>query len=45
MVSRNYVVFANHPAGDGVIIFTPDDTHFDIAMAAIERGMHVLITK
>ena len=24
--------------GDVAIIFTPDDTHFDIAMAAIERG-------
>jgi D-galacturonate reductase len=32
-------------AGDFVIIFTPDDTHFPIAMAAIERGMHVLVTK
>ena len=32
-------------AGDVAIIFTPDDTHFDIAMACIERGLHVLITK
>merc|ERR1712087_283783 len=31
--------------GDCAIIFTPDDTHFDIAMACIERGMHVMITK
>lgn len=31
--------------GDAVIIFTPDDTHLDIALAAIERGLHVLITK
>lgn len=31
--------------GDAVTIFTPDDTHFDIAMAAIERGLHVLVTK
>merc|ERR1711920_624494 len=31
--------------GDLAIIFTPDDTHFDIAMACIERGMHVMITK
>lgn len=34
-----------YKAGDAVTIFTPDDTHFDIAMAAIERGLHVLITK
>ncbi|EIN13507.1 D-galacturonic acid reductase [Punctularia strigosozonata HHB-11173 SS5] len=32
-------------AGDAVIIFTPDNTHFAIAMYAIERGMHVLVTK
>jgi D-galacturonate reductase len=31
--------------GDLVTVFTPDDTHFDIALAAIERGIHVLITK
>ena len=32
-------------AGDAVTIFTPDDTHFKIAMAAVERGLHVLVTK
>ena len=31
--------------GDVCIIFTPDDTHFDIAMAAVERGLHVMVTK
>ncbi len=31
--------------GDSVIVFTPDDTHFEIAMAAIERDCHVLIAK
>ncbi len=31
--------------GDLVTIFTPDDTHFDIAMAAVERGLHVLAAK
>ena len=31
--------------GDAVTIFTPDDTHFDIALAAIEKGLHVLVTK
>lgn len=31
--------------GDAVTIFTPDDTHFKIAMAAVERGLHVLVTK
>lgn len=31
--------------GDAVTIFTPDDTHFAIAMAAVERGLHVLVTK
>ncbi|PFH54634.1 hypothetical protein AMATHDRAFT_44463 [Amanita thiersii Skay4041] len=31
--------------GDAVIIFTPDSTHFNIALYAIERGIHVLVTK
>ena len=31
--------------GSAVAIFTPDTTHFPIAMYAIERGHHVLITK
>ncbi|KAI0824251.1 NAD-P-binding protein [Trametes gibbosa] len=31
--------------GDAVIIFTPDSTHHRIALYAIERGLHVLVTK
>lgn len=31
--------------GDAAIIFTPDNTHYDIALYAIERGIHVLVTK
>jgi D-galacturonate reductase len=31
--------------GDMVTIFTPDDTHFPIAMEAVNRGLHVLIAK
>ena len=31
--------------GDAVSIFTPAATHYPIAMYAIERGIHVLITK
>lgn len=31
--------------GDLAIIFTPDDTHYEIAMACIEKGIHVMITK
>lgn len=31
--------------GDIVTIFTPDDTHFEIAMAAVEAKCHVLIAK
>lgn len=34
-----------YKAGDVAIIFTPDDTHFDIAMACIQKGMHVMVTK
>ncbi|KZV87099.1 NAD(P)-binding protein [Exidia glandulosa HHB12029] len=32
-------------AGDAVIIFTPDSTHYPIALYAIEKGLHVLVTK
>lgn len=31
--------------GDMVTVFTPDNTHFDIAMQAVRRGCHVLIAK
>src|SRR5690349_21245358 len=33
------------PPHSAVIVFTPDSTHFPIAMYAIERGHHVLVTK
>ncbi|KAK1766112.1 putative d-galacturonic acid reductase [Phialemonium atrogriseum] len=32
-------------AGDAITIFTPDTTHYPIALYAIERGIHVMITK
>eukprot|EP01061_Rhynchopus_euleeides_P019803 TRINITY_DN32491_c0_g1_i1.p1 TRINITY_DN32491_c0_g1~~TRINITY_DN32491_c0_g1_i1.p1 ORF type:complete len:436 (+),score=155.61 TRINITY_DN32491_c0_g1_i1:49-1308(+) len=31
--------------GDVCSVFTPDDTHYDIALAALERGLHVMVTK
>ncbi|KAB5545710.1 D-galacturonic acid reductase [Coniochaeta sp. 2T2.1] len=31
--------------GAAITIFTPDTTHFPIALYAIERGIHVMITK
>eukprot|EP00667_Euglena_gracilis_P018458 EG_transcript_19603 len=31
--------------GSAAVIFTPDDTHFAIALAAVQRGVHVLVTK
>jgi len=31
--------------GDMAVIFTPDDTHFDITMACLEKGLHVMCTK
>ena len=31
--------------GDAITIFTPDSTHYPIALYAIRRGIHVLITK
>lgn len=35
---------ALHP-GDAVCIFTPDSTHYPIALYAIRRSIHVLVTK
>lgn len=32
-------------AGDFVTVFTPDPTHFEIAMQAVKRGIHVLLAK
>lgn len=31
--------------GDVVIVFTPDDLHFEIASESVKRGCHVLIAK
>lgn len=31
--------------GDAITIFTPDPTHYPIALYAIHRGIHVMITK
>jgi hypothetical protein len=36
---------ATFSPGDLAIIFTPDDSHFDIAKACIDHGMHVCVTK
>ena len=33
------------PKGSAITIFTPDSTHYPIAKYAIERGIHVMITK
>lgn len=33
------------PAGSAITIFTPDTTHYPIALYAIQHKMHVLITK
>ncbi len=33
------------PRGSAVMIFTPDDTHFQITRDALEAGMHVLVAK
>ncbi|KAI8811386.1 hypothetical protein BJ742DRAFT_769317 [Cladochytrium replicatum] len=30
--------------GDAVIVFTPDDTHYEICFYAIQKGLHVLCT-
>merc|ERR1712232_591528 len=39
------VAVPTYKAGDVAVIFTPDDTHFDIAMECVKAGMHVMVTK
>jgi len=36
---------STYKKGDVAIIFTPDDSHFEIAKCCIEQGMHVIVTK
>ena len=36
---------STYKAGDVAVIFTPDNTHFDIALECINKGMHVMVTK
>ena len=31
--------------GDIASLFTPDDTHFEIAKATLEKGIHLMVTK
>lgn len=31
--------------GDVAVVFTPDDTHYDIALACVQKGLHVMVTK
>ncbi|KAJ3128517.1 hypothetical protein HK098_004147 [Nowakowskiella sp. JEL0407] len=38
-------VMDNMSPGSAVIIFTPDDTHFEIAHYAVLKKLHVLVTK
>ena len=39
------LALAAMPRGSAVTIFTPDDTHFEIALNCVRAGMHVLVTK
>lgn len=44
--SKAYIdATASCKPGDIAVIFTPDDTHFDIALGCINQGMHVMVTK
>ncbi len=44
MVTRPADVFAD-PAVEAVVIATPISTHFDLALAALKAGKHVLVEK
>jgi predicted dehydrogenase len=44
-VSTDYRELLSDPAVDAVAIATPVSTHFDLAMAALRAGKHVLVEK
>lgn len=44
-IATDKAAIDNMTPGYGVTIFTPDDTHFDIALYAIRKGMHVVSTR
>jgi predicted dehydrogenase len=44
-VSTDYRDLLNDPAVDAVAVATPVATHFDLAMAALRAGKHVLVEK
>jgi D-galacturonate reductase len=44
-LARYKDAIATFAAGDLAVIFTPDDTHFEIAKACIAHGMHLCVTK
>jgi predicted dehydrogenase len=44
-VSTDYRDLLNDPSVDAVAVATPVSTHFDIAMAALRAGKHVLVEK
>lgn len=44
-VTTDFRDLVNDPSVDAVIVATPVRTHFDIAMAALKAGKHVLVEK
>jgi predicted dehydrogenase len=44
-VTRNYRDVIDDPAVDAVVVATPVRTHFELGMAALQAGKHVLIEK
>lgn len=40
-----YQEMLEHEELDGVIVASPDDSHFEHTMACLERGLHVLVEK
>ena len=44
-VYTDYRQLLAHEGLDAVVLATPDDTHFEIAMAALDRGLHLLCEK
>lgn len=41
----NYIEMLDTEKPDGVLVLSPDDLHFEHAMACLSRGIHVLVEK
>ena len=45
LIFTDYKDLVNHPELDAIVIATPDDLHYPMALEALDKGLHVLCEK